>query len=290
MLEQNLASFWEHVDGIIDQALVEDHTAGDVTTRALIPEHLAGKAIIIAKGDGVLAGIEVAKAVFMHVDPTLLFEVHIVDGSRVKRGDVVATLSGEIVSILKAERPALNFLCHLSGIATETSKYVEEVKGLNVRILDTRKTTPGLRPFEKHAVRMGGGQSHREHLGEWILIKNNHLAALRSLGLGIRDAVRRGREGSFNGDVTRVEIEVESVDAAREALEAGADIIMLDNMSIDDMKRAVGFCKGKALIEASGGINLSNVRLVAETGVDLISVGAITHSAKVLDMSLKLRV
>ena len=197
MLEQNLASFWEHVDGIIDQALVEDHTAGDVTTRALIPEHLAGKAIIIAKGDGVLAGIEVAKAVFMHVDPTLLFEVHIVDGSRVKRGDVVATLSGEVVSILKAERPALNFLCHLSGIATETSKYVEEVKGLNVRILDTRKTTPGQRPFEKHAVRMGGGQSHREHLGEWILIKNNHLAALRSLGLGIRDAVRRGREGSL---------------------------------------------------------------------------------------------
>jgi nicotinate-nucleotide pyrophosphorylase (carboxylating) len=137
---------------------------------------------------------------------------------------------------------------------------------------------------------MGGGQSHREHLGEWILIKNNHLTALRSLGLGIKDAVKRGREGSFNGDVTRVEIEVESVDAARDALEAGADIIMLDNMSIDDMKRAVGFCKGKVLIEASGGINLSNVRLVAETGVDLISVGAITHSAKVLDMSLKLKV
>ena len=290
MLEQNLASFWEHVDGIIDQALVEDHTAGDVTTRALIPEHMEGAAVIIAKGDGVLAGIEVAKAVFMHVDPTLLFEVHIVDGSRVKRGDVVATLSGEVVSILNAERPALNFLCHLSGIATETFKYVEEVKGLNVRILDTRKTTPGLRPFEKHAVRMGGGQSHREHLGEWILIKNNHLAALRSLGLGIKDAVKRGREGALNGDVTMVEIEVESVEAAREAVEAGADIIMLDNMSIDDMKRAVGLCKGKALIEASGGINLSNVRLVAETGVDLISVGAITHSAKVLDMSLKLRV
>jgi nicotinate-nucleotide pyrophosphorylase (carboxylating) len=290
MLEQNLANFWEHVDGIIDQALIEDHVADDVTTRSLIPEHFEGKAVIIAKGDGVLAGIEVAKAVFMHVDPTLLFEVHVFDGSRVKRGEVVATLSGEIVSILKAERPALNFLCHLSGIATETSKYVEEVKGLNVSILDTRKTTPGLRPFEKHAVRMGGGQSHREHLGHWILIKNNHLKALRSLGLGISDAVKRGREGSFNRDVTRVEIEVESADAAREALEAGADIIMLDNMSIDDMKRAVGLCKGKVMLEASGGINLSNVRAVAETGVDLISVGAITHSAKVLDMSLKLTV
>ncbi len=290
MFEQNLASFWEHVDGIIDQALIEDHTTDDVTTRALIPEHFEGKAVIIAKDDGVLAGIEVAKAVFMHVDPTLLVEVNIVDGSRVKRGDVVATLSGEVVSILKGERPALNFLCHFSGIATETSRYVEAVKGLNVRILDTRKTTPGLRPFEKHAVRMGGGQSHREHLGDWILIKNNHLAALHSLGLGIKDAVKRGREGSFCGDVTRVEIEVESVDAALEALKAGADIIMLDNMSIDDMKRAVGLCKGKVLLEASGGINLSNVRAVAETGVDLISVGAITHSARVLDMSLKLKV
>ena len=290
MLEQHLASFWGHVDGIIDQALVEDHTADDVTTLALIPEHFEGKAVIIAKGDGVLAGIEVAKAVFMHVDPTLLVEVHVFDGSRVKCGDVVATLSGEIVSILKGERPALNFLCHFSGIATETSRYVEAVKGLNVRILDTRKTTPGLRPFEKHAVRMGGGQSHREHLSGWILIKNNHLTALRSLGLGIKDAVKRGRESSFCGDVTRVEIEVESVDSALQALEAGADIIMLDNMSIDDMKRAVGLCKGKVPLEASGGINLSNVRAVAETGVDLISVGAITHSARILDISLKLKV
>jgi nicotinate-nucleotide pyrophosphorylase (carboxylating) len=274
----------------IDLALAEDHVSNDVTTRALIPEHFEGKAIIIAKGDGVLAGIEVAKAVFVHVDPTLSVDLHIADGSRVKRGDIVMTIIGDVSAILKAERTALNFLCHLSGIATETSRYVDAVRGLNVRILDTRKTMPGLRPFEKDAVRAGGGQNHREHLGGWVLIKNNHLAALRSLGLGVAEAVARGRAGASSGDVAKVEIEVESVDAAREALAAGADIIMLDNMSIDDMKRTVGFCKGKVLLEASGGINLSNVRAVAETGVDLISLGAITHSAKVLDMSLKLKI
>jgi nicotinate-nucleotide pyrophosphorylase (carboxylating) len=286
--QHHLACFWEHVESIIDKALIEDRISQDVTTNALIPDHLEGKVAIKAKDEGVLAGVEIAKAVFMHVDPTLLIDVHITDGHRVKKGDVVATISGEIVSILKAERPALNFLCHLSGIATDTSKYVEAVKGTKAQITDTRKTTPGLRPFEKYAVRMGGGHSHREHLGDWILIKDNHLAALRCLGLGIKDAVERARSSSPAGETTKVEVEVSNFDQAVEALEAGADIVMLDNMSIAEMKRVMKIDHGRALIEASGGMNLDNVRSVAELGVDLISIGALTHSSKALDLSLKL--
>lgn len=286
--EQHLICFWEHVESIVDKALIEDRISHDVTTDALIPDHLEGKVAIVAKAEGVLAGVEIAKAVFMHVDPTLLVEVHITDGHRVKKGDVVATITGEIVSILKAERPALNFLCHLSGIATDTSKYVDAVKGTNARITDTRKTTPGLRPFEKYAVRMGGGQSHREHLGDWILIKDNHLAALRCLGLGIRDAIEKARSGSPAGETTKVEVEVNSFDQAVEAIGAGADIVMLDNMSIAQMKRVMEINRGRTLIEASGGMNLDNVRSVAELGVDLISIGALTHSSKALDLSLKI--
>ncbi|MFA5367323.1 MAG: carboxylating nicotinate-nucleotide diphosphorylase [Dehalococcoidia bacterium] len=286
--EQHLICFWEHVESIVDKALIEDRISHDVTTDALIPDHLEGKVAIVAKAEGVLAGVEIAKAVFMHVDPTLLVEVHITDGHRVKKGDVVATITGEIVSILKAERPALNFLCHLSGIATDTSKYVDAVKGTNARITDTRKTTPGLRPFEKYAVRMGGGQSHREHLGDWILIKDNHLAALRCLGLGIRDAIEKARNGSPAGETTKVEVEVNSFDQAVEAIGAGADIVMLDNMSIAQMKRVMEINRGRTLIEASGGMNLDNVRSVAELGVDLISIGALTHSSKALDLSLKI--
>jgi nicotinate-nucleotide pyrophosphorylase (carboxylating) len=286
--EQHLICFWEHVESIVDKALIEDRISHDITTEALIPDHLEGKVAIVAKAEGVLAGVEIAKAVFMHVDPTLLVDVHITDGHRVKKGDVVAAVSGEIVSVLKAERPALNFLCHLSGIATDTSKYVEAVKGTKARITDTRKTTPGLRPFEKYAVRIGGGQSHREHLGDWILIKDNHLAALRCLGFGIRDAIEKARNGSPAGETTKVEVEVNSFDQAVEALEAGADIVMLDNMSISEMKRVMKHNRGHALIEASGGMNLDNVRAVAEVGVDLISIGALTHSSRALDLSLKL--
>jgi len=286
--QQHLVCFWEHVESIVDTALIEDHISQDVTTDTLIPDHLEGKVAIMAKADGILAGVEIAKAVFMHVDPTLLVEVHITDGHRVKKEDVVATISGEIVSILKAERPALNFLCHLSGIATDTSRYVEAVKGTKAHITDTRKTTPGLRPFEKYAVRMGGGHSHREHLGDWILIKDNHRAALRSLGLGIRDAIERARNGSPAGETTKVEVEVNTFDQAVEALKAGADIVMLDNMPIAEMKRVMKLDRGHALIEASGGINLDNIRSVAEVGVDLISIGALTHSSRALDLNLKL--
>ncbi|TET40600.1 MAG: carboxylating nicotinate-nucleotide diphosphorylase [Dehalococcoidia bacterium] len=275
---------WNQVEQITDCALAEDQVTSDVTTEALIPSDLEGRASILVKGDGVLAGVEVAKAVFLHVDPSLRVEVRIQDGAKVRKGDVVAIIQGRVASILKAERVALNFLTRLSGIASETARYVEATKGLKARITDTRKTTPGIRLLEKYAVRVGGGRSHRQHLGDGILIKDNHLAALRSLGLGLKEAIERARQSS----TLKIEVEVESIDGARQALEAGADIIMLDNMAIEDMRQVVEIARGGALIEASGGITLDNVRSVAESGVDLISVGAITHSAKALDLSLEL--
>jgi len=285
-MDESLASSWKQVEQVIDQALAEDLASGDVTTEALVPPDLEGKASILVKADGMLAGIDVAKAVFIKIDPSLRVEVLIQDGAKVRKGDVVATIEGRVASILKAERTALNFLCHLSGIATETARYVEALKGLKAQITDTRKTTPGIRIIEKYAVRMGGGKSHRQHLGDGILIKDNHLAALRSMELGIKEAIERARQSS----TLKVEVEVESVDQAREALDADADILMVDNMALEDMRQVVEMAGGRALIEASGGITLNNVRSIAEAGVDLISVGALTHSAKALDLSLELEV
>lgn len=283
-MDKTLASSWKQVEKTVENALAEDVASGDVTTEALIPSGQQGKASILVKGDGVLAGAEVAKEVFLRVDPSIRVEVLIQDGAKVRKGDVVANIEGKVAGILKAERVALNFLARLSGIASETARYVEAVKGLNVFITDTRKTTPGIRILEKYAVRVGGGKSHRMSLGDGILIKDNHLAALRSLGMGLKEAIERARQSS----TLKIEVEVESVDQAREALEAGADIIMLDNMAVEDMRRVVEMAGGRALIEASGGITLDNVRSTAEAGVDLISVGALTHSAKALDLSLEL--
>jgi nicotinate-nucleotide pyrophosphorylase (carboxylating) len=283
-MDESLASSWQQVEQIIENALVEDLASGDVTTEALIPPDLEGKAYILVKSDGLLAGIEVGEAVFLRVDPALRVEVLIQDGARVRKGDVVATVEGKVASILRAERTALNFLTRLSGIATETACYVEATKGLKAQITDTRKTTPGMRVLEKYTVRVAGGVSHRQHLGDGVLIKDNHLAALRFLRLGLKQAVDKARLHS----TLKVEVEVGSVDEALEALDAGADIIMLDNMAIDDMRQVVKLAGGRALIEASGGITLENVRSVAEAGVDLISVGAITHSAKALDLSLEI--
>lgn len=283
-MDEPLVSQWGQVEDMVERVLAQDLESGDVTTDAIIPHDLQGRASILIKEDGVLAGMAVAESVFRHVDPELSVEVLKQDGTRVSKGDVAAVIEGRVASIVKAERTALNFLCHLSGIATETSRYVEAVKGLDVQITDTRKTTPGMRQLEKYAVRIGGGRSHRAHLGDGILIKDNHLAAIRSFGLGLKDAVEMASLNStFN-----VEVEVTSVDEAKEALDAGADIIMLDNMPIDEMKKVVDLVNGRALLEASGGIRLSNVRQVAETGVDLISVGAITISSKALDISLEL--
>ena len=274
------------IGGIIDRALAEDLATGDVTTEALVPADRQGTGVVVAKGEGVLAGVNVAKQVFCQVDPALSVELFLEDGAKVKSGDKVARVSGSIASILKAERVALNFVQHLSGIASETNRYVKAVKGLPVRIMDTRKTTPGLRLLEKHAVRAGGGENHRMSLGDGILIKDNHLAALRSQRLNLKQIVAKARQNS--PERPSVEVEVATVAEASEAVEAGADIIMLDNMSLEDMREAVKSIHGRALVEASGGITLDNVRAVAETGVDFISVGALTHSARALDISLDL--
>ncbi len=283
-MDEILASSWKQVEQAIERALAEDVAFGDVTTEALIPSEQQGRASIIARGEGVLAGVEVAKEVFLRVDPSIRFEALVQDGAKVRKRDVVAVIDGKAASILKGERVALNFLTRLSGIASETARYVEATKGLKAQITDTRKTTPGIRLLEKYAVRVGGGTSHRHHLGDGILIKDNHLAALRSLGVGLKEAIERARQRS----TLKIEVEVESVEQARVALDAGADVIMLDNMAIEDMRQVVELAKGRAVLEASGGITLDNVRQVAESGVDLISVGALTHSAKALDLSLEL--
>ena len=283
-MDEILASLWKQVEQAIDRALAEDLSFGDVTTESLIPPDQQGRAAIIAGEEGVLAGVEVAKEVFLRVDPSIRFEALVQDGAKVRKGDVVAVIDGKAASILKGERVALNFLIRLSGIASETARYVEATKGLKAWITDTRKTTPGIRPLEKYAVRVGGGKNHRQHLGDGILIKDNHLAVFRSLGLGIKEAIQRARQSS----TMKIEVEVENVGEGEEALEAGADALLLDNMAIKDMRRVVELAQGRALIEASGGITLDNVRQVAETGVDLISVGALTHSARSLDLSLEL--
>jgi len=251
----------------------------------LIPANQEGKAYLVAKGEGVLAGLGVATMTFRRVDSALGVKELVADGSKVHPGDRLAVIEGIVTSILRAERTALNFLQRLSGIATETARYVEAVSGTKALIADTRKTTPGLRLLEKYAVRAGDGHNHRYNLGDGILIKDNHLAVLRSSGMGLADAIQKARQHALN--TLKVEVEVESVEQAEEALAAGADIIMLDNMGLEDMKKVVELAQGRALIEASGGITLDNVYAVAQTGVDRISVGALTHSAKALDISLE---
>jgi len=274
------------IEDIIDRALAEDLGKGDLTTESLIPRDQQGVSFIVVKKEGILAGIRVAKQVFHQVDPQLEVDILFDDGARVGPGIRVARISGSVASILKAERVALNFLQRLSGIASETNRYVEAVKGLPVRIMDTRKTTPGLRSLEKYAVRVGGGENHRMSLSDGILIKDNHIAALQRRGLTLKEIVGKARQGAPQR--LPVEVEVRTVSEALDAVEAGADIVMLDNMSIADMRKAVKFIRGRALIEASGGITLENVKAVAETGVDFISVGALTHSASALDISLEL--
>ena len=276
----------QQIDNIIDLALAEDTSHGDVTTEALIPPELQGKASILVKAKGIVAGAEIAKRVFHKVDPSLRVEVLIKDGTRVKPGDIVATISGNVVSILKVERVVLNFLQRLSGIASQTAQYVAKTRGLAVYITDTRKTTPGIRLLEKYAVRMGGGQNHRLHLGDGILIKDNHLAALRALNMSLKDIVAKAKQNAPRR--LKVEVEVNTLQEALDAVEAGADIIMLDNMSPDEMRRVMNSVPSQVKVEASGGITLANVRAVAETGVNLISVGALTHSTKALDISLEL--
>lgn len=276
----------EYVNRIIEIALKEDVGQGDITSNTLIPCDLQGQAHMLIKEDGVLAGAEIAAAVFHKVDPSLEVIIQIQDGTAVKVGDVAMTVSGNMQGILQAERIALNFLQRMSGIASTTAKYVAEGRGLGVDIADTRKTTPGLRPLEKYAVRMGGGRNHRLDLSDWILIKDNHFAALRTLGMSYREIVAKAKQEA--PPEIKIETEATNLQEVKEALEAGADIIMLDNMPIGDMARAVDLIAGRAEVEASGGVNLKTVRAIAETGVDFISVGALTHSYKALDISLEL--
>ncbi len=288
MLRMNLSEYLsqEQLDGIIEAALAEDIGRGDVTTKALLPPNLSGQACLVVKEDGVLAGIYIAKRVFQKVDPSLHFEVLIGDGTAIRHGDIIGTVSGSIAGILKGERVALNFLQRLSGIATTTAQYVVEVRGLKAKVFDTRKTTPGLRSLDKYAVRAGGGENHRLNLGGAVLIKDNHIAALRVAGLGLADIIAKARKNAPAG--ITIEVEVTSTEEAEEALKAAPDIIMLDNMAPDEMRHVVKMVGGRARMEASGGITLENVRRVAETGVDMISVGALTHSYRSLDISLEM--
>jgi nicotinate-nucleotide pyrophosphorylase (carboxylating) len=267
---------------LINLALSEDIGSGDVTSEALLESEPSGKAVIVAKQDGVLAGLPVAKMVFQAVDPTVVFRMLKRDGGRIKNGEKLALIQGKTKGILSAERTALNFLQRLSGIATLTSKYVEETKGTKARILDTRKTTPGLRALEKYSVSAGGGQNHRMGLFDMVLIKENHLKAVG----GISRAIVRARSKSRG---KKIEVEVRNLNEAREAVESKPDWIMLDNMRIDQMRKAVQLIRSASRtikIEASGNVNLKNVRNIGLTGVDFISVGALTHSAPALDMSL----
>lgn len=273
---------------IVEAALAEDLGWGDITTEALIPKDLKRKGTILAKAKGMLAGIELARMVFHKIDPSLRFQAILLDGAKLKPKEIIATVEGSVASILKGERVALNFLQRLSGIASETARCVDAVSGLPAVILDTRKTTPGLRVLEKYAVRVGGGKNHRLHLGDGVLIKDNHLAALQSLGISMKEAISNIR--SQVSKRIKIEVEAQTVEQALQAVEAGTDILMLDNMSLETMRQAVESVRGCALIEASGGITLDNIRRVAETGVDFISIGALTHSVKSLDISLELEI
>jgi nicotinate-nucleotide pyrophosphorylase (carboxylating) len=268
------------------QALTEDGAWQDVTTAATVDPNQRGSATVLAKRDGVIAGQPIMAATFVAVDAETRYRSVIADGSHVRKGDHIATVEGSYASILRAERVALNFLQRLSGTATMAAQAVTLARREDVRIIDTRKTTPGLRYLERYAVRAGGGRNHRYNLSDGILIKDNHLAALRARGKGIADAVRLSRE--LSPHTLKVELEVTTLDELDEGLEAGADVILLDNMSVDQMHEAVRRSRGRALTEASGGITIENIAEVAATGVDLISLGALTHSAPSLDISLEL--
>jgi nicotinate-nucleotide pyrophosphorylase (carboxylating) len=266
---------------LIKHAIEEDVGHGDITTNLLVPETNESKALYIAKGNFVLAGMPFAQEVFRILDPAVSFNIFYNEGAKVSRGDVLAEVAGKTRVLLAGERVSLNILQRLSGIATLASQFVDAVRGTKARILDTRKTTPCQRFMEKYAVRTGGGTNHRFGLYDGILIKDNHIEEVGS----ITDAISRAKSGHH---LARIEVEVENLKELQEAIEAGSDVVMLDNMSVGDMAEAVKYAQGRVTIEASGNIGLANVREVAETGVDLISVGALTHSVIAADISMKI--
>ena len=271
-----------YVDNLIKTALLEDINYVDITTDYLIPEDQENEAKFLAKADGVLCGIEVALRVFTLIQPDFQYEVFIHDGEEVKKGDIIAKIKGKTRTILKGERTALNLLQHMSGISSMTNRIVKIVEGTNASIADTRKTLPGMRALQKYSVTVGGGKNHRFNLSDAAMLKDNHVDA----GGGITNAVAKLR--TKLGHMAKVELEVRTLDELREALSVDVDVIMLDNMDNDTMREAVKIADGKALLEASGGITEETIRGVAETGVDIISIGALTHSVKAFDISLKI--
>lgn len=268
-------------DEILTRALREDIGTGDITTMSTVEPERRIMGRFVAKEEGILCGTQIAARVFALLDPEVQTRFTVREGERVEKGQVIGTVEGNARSILSGERVALNFLQHLSGIATKTRSLVEQVKGTKAKIADTRKTTPGLRTLEKYAVRIGGGRNHRFHLADGLMIKDNHIKASG----GITQAVEAARAAAPH--TLKIEVEVESFSQLREALAAGADIIMLDNMSLEDMKEAVEIVGGRAITEASGNMGDKDLAQVAATGVDVISVGALTHSVKAMDISLK---
>ncbi len=286
MSREELAAIPLQVRRLIEAALEEDVASGDPTTEALVLGQEYGRAEAVARAPGVLAGTWVFAAVLTTYDPRLQVDPLRAEGSQVAPGEGVVAVSGSLASILKAERVALNFLQRLSGIATETARYVAAVAGLPVRIADTRKTVPGMRWLEKYAVRMGGGANHRMSLSDGILVKDNHLAVVKARGETFKAMVARLRQRTSH--LLKIQVEVETLEEATEATEGGADALLLDQMPIEEIEEVIRRYKGRILIEASGGITLENVRRVAETGVDLISVGALTHSPRALDISLEI--
>ena len=273
---------WNQAELIIENALKEDIGARDVTTDLLYPEDIRCNAIIQAKEEGIVAGLPIAKRTFRMLSTDIKWVENKRDGESVAKGDIIVKIHGSGKAILAGERVALNFIQRLSGIATLTSKFVKAVEGLSVKITDTRKTVPGLRILDKYAVRTGGGHNHRMGLFDGVLIKDNHLKLIGS----IAEAISRIKK--VTGVRFQIEVETSRLEEVREALAAGADMIMLDNMSLNRMRKSVEMINGRALIEASGGITLRNVRKVAETGVNIISIGSLTHSPKALDISLYL--
>ena len=268
-------------DQLLRMALQEDITSEDVSTNAVMPTATRGTVDLIAKEDGVVAGLEIYARVFKILDEKTEIELHCKDGDEVKKGELMATVTGDIRVLLSGERVALNYLQRMSGIATYTRQVAKLLEGSNVTLLDTRKTTPNCRVFEKYAVRVGGGHNHRYNLSDGVLLKDNHIGAAGSVAKAVRMAK------AYAPFVRKIEIEVETLDQVKEAVEAGADIIMLDNMTPEVMKQAVELIDGRAQTECSGNITKENIQKIREIGVDFVSSGALTHSAPILDISMK---
>lgn len=270
-----------NVDDYIINTLKEDITSEDVSTNAVMPEDKQGRADLICKQDGIVCGLDVFERTFKILDDTSHFEANFKDGDFVKKGDLIGVIYGDVKAILSGERTALNYLQRMSGIATMTREYVNELDGYKTVLLDTRKTTPNMRPFEKHAVKVGGATNHRYNLSDGVLLKDNHIGAAGSVTKAIEMAK------AYAPFVRKIEIETETLEQVKEALDAGADIIMLDNMDNDTMRKAVEMIDGKAQTECSGNVTKERLKEIAEIGVDFVSCGALTHSAMIMDVSLK---